>query len=136
MVVVKPSQWINFGWIIIGIIGIPWVFPPLVAAYKVAELYFWSYNIDKDYIIEKKGVFSVEHREMSISRIKSIRFEEPFLMRLVGIGNLYIMSSEPYQPELKLWGIHKGSELWNELRKKTAHLRKVNGMRELDVFRL
>ncbi len=59
MVVVKPSQWINFGRIIVGIIAIPWVFPPLVAAYKVAELYFWSYNIDKDYIIEKKGVFSV-----------------------------------------------------------------------------
>lgn len=136
MTVLKPSQWINFGWIVIGIAGIALVIPTLIAAYKMAELHFWTYSIDGKYIIERKGVFSVDHREMSIGRIKSIRFEEPFLMRLVGIGNLYIQSSEPYQPELKLWGIKKGSELWNELRDKTDAQRRSRGIREYDYYRL
>lgn len=136
MNIIRPSQWINVGWIIIGIAGIALIIPTLIAAYKIAEIYFWTYTIDRKYIVEKKGVFSVDHREMALGRIKSIRFEEPFLMRLVGIGNLYIKSSEPYQPELKLWGIKKGSELWEYLRVSSDEQRRKRGVREYDYYRL
>lgn len=136
MMIIKPSQWINCGWFIVGIVGMPWVLPTLVALFKIAELHFWSYIIHNDHIIEKRGIFSVQHTELTISRIKSFRFEEPFFMRLVGIGNLYIKSSEPFQPELKLWGVKRGTQIWNELRAKTNLERKMKGVKEIDVFRL
>ncbi len=134
--IVRPSQWINVGWILFGILCFTWILPPILALFKVLELNCWTYSIDNEFIIEKKGIFSVDHKEIQISRIKSMRFEEPFLMRLVGIGNLYVLSSEKYQPELKLWGIAKGSELWKELRTKTKNQRKINGIREYDLYNL
>ena len=134
--VYKPSQWINAGWILIGILGSFLFVPIFIALYKMLELYCWSYTIERGYITERKGVFSVTHKELSISRIKGMRFEEPFLMRLVGIGNLYIRSSDPYQAELKMWGIPKGGTLWMELRKKTEQQRRRNGVREYDLFQL
>jgi uncharacterized membrane protein YdbT with pleckstrin-like domain len=134
--VLRPSQWINIGWIIFGIAGIMWIIPPVIALYKILELNCWTYSIDNEFITEKKGVFSVDHRELQICRIKSMRFEEPFLMRLVGIGNLYVKSSEPYHPELKMWGIPKGSALWNELRRRTGNQRKRNGVKEYDLYNL
>jgi uncharacterized membrane protein YdbT with pleckstrin-like domain len=133
---IKPSQWINTGWILIGIVGSFLYVPVLIALYKMLELYCWSYVIENNYITERKGIFSVNHKELSISRIKGMRFEEPFLMRLVGIGNLYIQSSDPYQRELKLWGIPKGSALWMSLRKKSEQQRRRNGFREYDVYHM
>lgn len=134
--VYKPSQWINAGWILIGILGSFLFVPIFIALYKMLELYCWSYTIEGGYITERKGVFSVSHKELSISRIKGMRFEEPFLMRFVGIGNLYIRSADPYQTELKMWGIPKGGMLWMELRKKTEQQRKRNGVREYDLFQM
>jgi hypothetical protein len=87
-------------------------------------------------IIENKGVFSVVHKETNLYRIKSFRFDEPFLMRLVGIGNLYVLSSDIYQGELKLVGIPKGSQLWKELRIKTQNNRRQFGVKEYDLFNL
>jgi uncharacterized membrane protein YdbT with pleckstrin-like domain len=132
----KPSQWINAGWIIIGIVGMPLVLPTLVALYKLLEVYTWSYTVDQEFIIEKKGVFSVTHLETNMYRIKSFRFEEPFLMRLVGIGNLHIQSSDPYQPELVLFGIPKGTQIWEMLRTKTLSSRKKFGVKEYDLYNL
>jgi len=133
---IRPSQWINIGWIIFGVIGITFIIPPIIAAYKMLEVYTWTYTIDKHRIIEKKGLFSVNHLETNLYRIKSFRFDEPFLMRLVGIGNLYIKSSDPYQPELKMIGIQKGEELWRKLSIKTLDNRKQFGVKEYDLYNL
>jgi uncharacterized membrane protein YdbT with pleckstrin-like domain len=136
MTIIKRSQWVNIGWILFGIAGIAFIIPPIIAAYKMLEVYTWTYTIDKHRIIEKKGVFSVNHLETNLYRIKSFRFDEPFLMRMVGIGNLYIKSSNPYQPELKMIGIQKGEELWKQLRIKTLDNRQQFGVKEYDLFNL
>lgn len=132
---IRPSQWINIGWILFGIIGFAFVIPPLIAVYKIIEVHTWTYTIDQQMIIEKKGVFSVVHKETNMYRIKSFRFDEPFLMRFVGIGNLYILSSDVYQGELKMVGIPKGSQLWKDLRIKTQNNRRQFGVKEYDLFK-
>ena len=100
------------------------------------EVYTWTYTIDQDRIVEKKGVFSVVHKETNFYRFKSFKLDEPFLMRLVGIGNLYVKSSDPYQPELKLMGIPKSTQLWKDLRNRTLDNRSRFGVREYDLFNL
>ena len=133
---IRPSQWVNIGWIIFGVIGFTFIIPPIIAVYKILEVYTWTYTIDKHRIIEKKGVFSVTHKETNLYRIKSMRFDEPFLMRLVGIGNLYIKSSDPYQSELKMTAVMKGEELWKLLRIKTLDNRQQFGVKEYDLYNL
>lgn len=132
----KPSQWMNIGWILFGIVAVQFVLPPIIALYKIVELYTWTFSIYDDRIIEKHGVFSVNHKETNLYRIKGIRFDEPFLMRLVGIGNLYVKSSDPYQPELKIAGVKKGLDVWTLLRNSAQSNRKRLDVKEFDLFSL
>ncbi len=136
--IIKSSQWINIGFIIFGVTFFTFIIPPLIALYKILEVYTCTYTIDKHRIVEKKGIFSVTHKEINFYRIKNIRFEEPFLMRLVGLGNLYIICSDPsfQQKELKITGIVKGEEIWKQLRIKTLNNRQHFGVREYDFFNL
>jgi uncharacterized membrane protein YdbT with pleckstrin-like domain len=133
---IRPSQWVNIGWIIFGVIGFTFIIPPIIAVYKILEVYTWTYTIDKHRIIEKKGVFSVTHKETNLYRIKSMRLDEPFFMRILGISNIYVLSSDPYQSELKMTAVMKGEELWKLLRIKTLDNRQQFGVKEYDLYNL
>lgn len=133
---IKPSHWINTGYYLFGIIGFSFIIPPLIAAYKFIELYCINYTFDKNSIIYRRGVFLVDHTEVHFYRIKSVRVEEPLLFRLVGISNVYIKSSDPYQGELKLWGVPSGINIWKGIKEKNFAERKAQGVREFDMFNL
>lgn len=40
----KPSQWINLGYILFGLIGSPLVIPSLIMIYKILDVYLWRYE--------------------------------------------------------------------------------------------
>jgi hypothetical protein len=58
----------------------------------------------------------VTHRKISIERIKDVALDEPFFYRLVGIGNYYISSSDPYLSSLELKAVPHTDEFWMLLR--------------------
>lgn len=138
---IKPSQWINIGWIILGVVCL-FILPflTLFCLIKVLDVYCWKYEFILDgstpCIVEQRGILSIDRKETLIYRIKSIREEEPFLMRLVGLENIYIKSSDPYKPELKLFAVPKGLDLRQMLRNNTQQLRRKEGVREFDTYRL
>lgn len=134
--ILKPSQWINVGYIVFGIIAAPLVVPILLMAYKLLEVYFWQYEFYEDHIIERKGIFSVTRREIYYHRIKGIRHDAPFLYRLVGISNIHLISSDPYIGSFQFLAIPHGLEYSQVLREFTQDQRKKNKVKELDWYRL
>ena len=58
-------------------------------------------------MVERKGVFNVLRKELHYYRIKSVYIEEPFLFRIFNLANVHIKTSDPYLPELKLYGVEK-----------------------------
>ena len=135
-VTIKPSQWINIGYFIFAVIGFYFILPPIFFLYKLIEVSFWRYEFHEKSLIERKGVFSVERKELLYSRIKSIRREEPLLYRLVGLSNVYIISSDPFMPEIKLTAVRNGMNIWQSLRTINETERKRNGVREFDLYNL
>ena len=99
---VSPSQWINLGYIFFGIVGIYYVLPTLLAIAKILSVYYWRYEFNERTLVERKGILSVTRRELHYYRIKSISVDEPFFLRIFGLANIHIKSSDPYQPELTL----------------------------------
>jgi len=138
--ILKPSQWLNIGWFIVGIAGSFLVIPPLIAIYKYVEIYYWQYEcyFDEKYpfIIERKGVFSVTRNKILLSRVKNIKMESPFLLRLVNLANLYVLSSDPYTHQIKLHAIPNALTLWHYLEDLAALERKRKGIKELDIYQL
>jgi len=134
--ILKPSQWINLGYILFGVIASPIVIPFLVMIYKILDVHFWRYEFYENHVIERRGVFSVTRTEVHYHRIKGIQHEAPFLYRLVGISSIYVVTSDPFAQVFEFKAIFKGLELSEIIRMKVHDGRKSNKMKELDIFHL
>jgi membrane protein YdbS with pleckstrin-like domain len=129
---ISPSQWVNFIWMIIGIAGC-WLFLPiLIYICRMIVIANIHYRFGEKTIVEKRGVFSHSLREMHYFRIKSIRIERPFFMRMVGLSNIYIVSSEPFVPALKLWALTEGDNYNNYIKDRVYYWRNQLGVKETD----
>jgi membrane protein YdbS with pleckstrin-like domain len=130
--VTSPSQWVNFIWGVIGI-GLCWLFLPIVIFIaRMIIIGNIQYRFGEKTITEKTGVFSHHMREMHYFRIKSIRIERPFLMRLVGLSNIYMVSSEPFVPEIKLWALTDGEKYSKFIKDRIYFWREKLGVKETD----
>ena len=136
METISPSQWLNLPFFILGIVLIQTGLFPILALIKYIEILCWKYEFNERTIVERKGILSVTRREIHYYRIKSIKIDEPFWMRLVGISNVSITTSDPYQPELVLKGVPNGQLYRSKLRGLTDLRRKEEGVKEFDMYNL
>ena len=134
----KPSQWTNLGYIILGIVLAPYTnwLTLVVPVWMMIETSFTRYEIYDDRIIYRRGVFTVTTDEILLYRIKAINLNEPFLYRLVGISNLSIITSDKYVNEITLKGIPVGMNFRNALRELVEENRTKKGVKEFDLYEL
>ena len=133
---VRPSQWVNIPFFVLGIVFIQTGLFPLLAIVKWLEVYCWQYQFGEQTIQLRKGILSVTRTEVHYRRVKSIRVEEPLWMRLFGLANIYVLSSDPYQRELKLYAVPRNLDLRNYIRGNAYSNGRYTGAREYDVYRL
>ena len=133
---IKPSHWINVHLYLISI-AIAFVFPPslLFALYLYLDLNCWKFSFSEHKILEKKGLLSIKETENHYFRIKSITLEKPLIYRLVGLSILKIETSDFAKPTLVIDGITDGDQIKNFLNERIQFSRKMEGVRELDIFR-
>lgn len=132
----RPSQWTNIGWVLVGVGLYFLILPPFIAIYKIIEVYCTRYDFYDDLVTIRTGVFSVDRREVGYHRMKSIRVEEPFLYRFVGIGNVHVVTSDRYADEVLFNAIPGTKVFVDELRDAVDYHREKKGLKELDLFDL
>lgn len=134
----RPSQWINLGYIIFGVVASPITMGVtlIIPLWKMIETYCIKYEFYEDKIIYRRGVFTVTTDEILLYRVKSINLHEPFLYRLVGISNLSIITSDRYVGEITLNAIPVGTEFKNVLREMVEENRNIKGTKEFDFYNM
>ena len=133
----QPSQWMNFPiYALCAVVMFSFPLILILAVVKYLEFQMWSYDFNERTIVETKGILNVTRTEIHYYRVKSIRIEEPLVMRILGLSNVYIKTSDPYQPELKLYAVPNGTQLRNQLRVDTDMRRKEEGVREYDLYNM
>jgi membrane protein YdbS with pleckstrin-like domain len=128
----KPSQWINFGWFLFAILGCWLVIPILIWLWQTLVVANWSYRFGEKTITERKGVFSVAIVEVNYFRVKSIKVDNPFFYRLVGLSTVSIITSEPFRPYLKLVAVGNGEGLRKFIKDRAIYWRQKMGVKETD----
>lgn len=136
--ILRPSYWLVFPSAVLAIALSFFQFPFLLIypIYRAIEIYFWRYEFNEMTVTERTGVFSVDRTEVYYSRIKSIRVYEPFILRLVGLCNIYVISSEPHMPNLYLQAIPYRDKVKKYLSGKFYNERKREGVKEFDLYNL
>ena len=93
---------------------------------------FTKYEISEERIIETTGVFSRSTDETELYRVKDIRLEEPFFLRMFGLSTILLVTSDKTSPIIALSGVKEGNNLRKTLRDAVEVRRELKGVRERD----
>lgn len=148
----SPSQWVNVWWfvavavggagfltILIATAGLGWLASPLllaplaIAAWKWLDLWAVRYELSRERIRVRSGLFTRHLEEIEIYRVKDTELTIPFWQRVVGIGTLRVISSDHTNPNLPLRGIADPESVRERIRSACEAVRRARGVRELDV---
>lgn len=112
----SPSQWTNFKVYLLCLIFCMTVVPIFVALYYYFLVKCTKTTITTKRIIVERGLFSKRTDEIFLKRVTDTKLFELFFLRLVGLSNLTIYSTDKTIGEVSVEAIHNGREIWNQLR--------------------
>jgi membrane protein YdbS with pleckstrin-like domain len=83
------------------------VLPSVIALLQaIARIRNTHYRVTNQRIVIESGVLSRSLEEIDMRSVDDIEFQQTFLERLFGIGQVFIVSTDKVAPKLSLHGIH------------------------------
>lgn len=79
-----------------------------------------------------EGILNQEINEVELYRVKDTRLEKPFWLRLFGLSNIVLQTSDRSCPEVNIRAVKNGAEIREKLRKQVETLRDKKRVREVD----
>ena len=129
----SPSQLINFGfYILCFLLSFIYGLGVLLFLIRFLKTRYTKFEITDERIIEQIGVLSRKTDETELYRVKDIRLEEPFLLRMFGLSNIIIITSDKTSPLITIKGVKNGKKLTGYLRSKVEKRRDKKGVKETD----
>lgn len=143
----SPSQWLNIGPFLVclllsaGIVTGGIFFPPAFIALVLPLGYaLWRYLTVRCQVFEittqrlriTTGVINQKIDEVELYRVKDMVVERKWWMRLTGLGNVHLQTSDRSMPHIDIPAIHDSVGLREELRKLVEAMRDKKRVRELD----
>ncbi|MEP2775061.1 MAG: PH domain-containing protein [Luteolibacter sp.] len=143
----SPSQWLNIGPYAVailfaaGIIAGGIFFPPAFIALILPAIYaLWRYltvrcqtfELTTERLRITKGVINQSIDEVELYRVKDMVVERKWWMRLTGLGNVQLQTSDRSLPHVDIPAIRDCIGLREELRKKVEAMRDKKRVREMD----
>jgi uncharacterized membrane protein YdbT with pleckstrin-like domain len=129
----SPSQIVNLGVFILCTITCFLIVPIFIAVWRWIVVKCIKYEITDQRIILTKGVFSRTTDELEHYRVKDIRLEEPFLLRIFGLSNVHLATTDRSHQNFNIVAIKDGKALREELRKHVEETREKKKVREFSV---
>src|SRR5688572_33381487 len=104
----SPSQWENLGIFLLA--SMLWIVIPF-AIWRWLETRSTRYEVTSERISHEFGVLSKRVEEVELYRVKDTAFDQPFWLRLVGLGHVVLRSSDRSDPVLVLRAVRDGRAL-------------------------
>ena len=125
----SSSQWKNF-WpfvLCILVIPIPW------AVWRYLKVHCRVYQVTTERLLITSGVFNKASESLELYRVRDLRIQQPFLLRLVGLENIQLVTTDSSTPELLLDCIPKSAGVGEHLRKHIETCREAKRVRYVDL---
>ncbi len=133
----SPSQMTNILTnILFGLIAFT-----VVAAPISAVVILWRYLVTKCQRYEltsqrlkcHSGVLSKRTDEVELYRVKDTRYDQPFFLRLVNLGNVVLITSDATTPTITIHAVKNASELREKIRNLVEKRRDVKRARVIEA---
>jgi len=109
---------------------------PIVAIYMLWQYLLisqQSYKLTNERIILHRGVLNKITDELELYRVKDHRLERPLFLRIFGLGNIILITSDQLNKEVMLIALKDSEKLRESIRRLVEERRKVRNVRELDT---
>lgn len=124
----KPSQLINFGWMLSCLLLLP--IPFAIWSFIVTACN--EYVLSNERFLHRQGVFSKTIDGLELYRVRDYRIEAPFFLRLFGLANIVLFTSDISTPTVILRGVKNAESLLNVIRYNVEEVRFNKGVRVID----
>lgn len=94
-----------------------------------------KYIITNERIRILKGLLVRRIVDLELYRVKDISLEVPFYLKMVGLGNINLVTSDPSNPYISLEAIDKLDELEENIRFHVERRRAEKNVQEIDQYR-
>lgn len=129
----SPSQIVNLPVYAVCVLFIWLVIPAFVILWKWLVTRCTRYELTSERLRTRSGVFNKELDEIELYRVRDYKLEQPFFLRLFGLGNIFLTTSDKTHPTFTLRAI-KGSEaLRDQIRNAVEVCRVSKRVREVDM---
>lgn len=147
----SPSQWTNAGvylfclllaGAIVAAYFLTTVGPLVLIALVVPALWMFSrwlatrfhvYEITSERIKIRTGLLSRRTQELELYRVRDYTLVEPFWLRLVGCGDVILVSADRTTPQIVLHAVPHAATLKDQIRTHTERMRQRRGVRDLEI---
>ena len=107
--------------------------PLLYAIWKWIETRCHRCVVSSQRIRETEGVFSKRTDSTELYRVKDVVLLQPFSLRMFGLGNIELRSSDASSPLLMLHAVPNAVDLREKILLAAETRRDAKGVRELDI---
>ena len=83
------------------------VFQIALLAFKIVEVHTTKYELNEDLFVYTHGVFNVRVEQMELLRIRDQLIHKPFFLRIFGLGNLTLLSTDESTPSMTIKAVHR-----------------------------
>jgi uncharacterized membrane protein YdbT with pleckstrin-like domain len=130
----RPSQLINLPSFIL------WSWTIIIPLIQYIKTRFTIYQLFPQTIVLKTGILSQKIDNIELYRVRDYSIEKPFLLRIFGLGNIILITSDKSkgnvafkgQKNIILNAIQDPENVYNQLRTLVESSRKRTGTREVD----
>jgi uncharacterized membrane protein YdbT with pleckstrin-like domain len=149
-----PSQWTNFGTyffcllLAAGVVAAYFLVPPpsqtplILAGLALPALWAlgrWigtrchRYEVTSERVKITTGLLSRRTNEIELYRVRDYSVVEPFWLRLVGSGDVVLVTADRTTPQFALHAVPRANWLKDQIRSHTERMRQRRGVRDLEI---
>ncbi len=104
----------------------------LFAGWRYLGVRSRTYSISDQRVRSTRGILSKRTDGLELYRVDDALLFEPLLLRLVGKGNIHLVSSDRTSPTLVIEAVSHARELWDQTRKAVEECRDRKRTRVVD----
>lgn len=106
--------------------------PAILALYFYLRVRTHRFTITTERLNEEFGILSKNTDVLELFRVKDLSFSQPLMLRVFGLGDIILQTSDKTTPIVVIHGIQDGQNLTSMIRKQVDIMRQKKGVREID----
>lgn len=128
-----PSVWMRGNRWAVAILLAPLVIGLFYGAWLYWSAHCTEYKLTTERLIWTRGVFSRRQDQVELYRVRDVSMNQPFYLRLLGLGNVMVLSSDISTPNDHLLAVKQPRDVEELVRAAVEGNRNRRGIRAIDI---